>query len=124
MGFHVCEYCEQKGITISRGNTSSGDVIMEFASGRSWIMPDMIIHYVRDHGYLPPREFCEDVMSGNLIAGKRLQTKGITSPTKVGYLSGPFETSEPNIKFCFRLANLMQLAREMGNRIQYRGGKQ
>lgn len=123
MGWHECEYCLEANKKIGKNNTSSGDVIMEFASGRSWIMPDMILHYSADHGYLPPQEFIDDVMNNELLSGKRMQSKGVDSPTKVGYLSGLFKTGNPPSRFYVRLAYLIIEAKKMGNRTQYRGGK-
>ena len=51
MGFHVCEYiskeqAEKMGLRNIDVLYSSGDVIMSFTSGNSWMMPDMARLYV------------------------------------------------------------------------------
>lgn len=117
VGFHICEYCK----TTEKSRypiTSSGDVTLVFDSGRAWQMPDMILHYVADHNWLPPAELIEDVMKKKMIDGERLQTKGI--PTNVGYLSGPFETGRVPKYFVEKLESLMHQAERQGNRIQFR----
>ena len=115
MGFHICEYC---------GNaTSSGDVILEFEEGTIYKMPDMILHYIADHGWVPDAGFMNDVMCLNLVNGKRLQTKGFKEPVKVGYLSGPLPNTSRVLQpgFFMRLWSLMQQAQKMGRRSQTRG---
>jgi len=44
MGFYMCAYCIP-GAETRFHNVSSGDVTLVFDSGRSWEMPDMILHY-------------------------------------------------------------------------------
>jgi len=115
MGFHICEYCKDA--------TSSGDVILEFEEGTIYKMPDMILHYIADHGWVPDAGFMNDVMNLNLSKGTRFQTKGIKEPTRVGYLSGPL-TDNPRVLqpgFFMRLWSLMQQAQKMGRRMQTRG---
>ncbi|WP_249375347.1 hypothetical protein [Streptomyces sp. I05A-00742] len=34
------------------------------ADGTWFIAPDLVLHYVTDHGYLPPDDFVEAVLSG------------------------------------------------------------
>ena len=114
MGFHICEYC-----TGEHAETSSGDVILKFANGNTYMMPDMILHYVADHGYLPPEQFVDDVLHCAFAAGERLQTKGF--PEKVGYLSGEFAQGRAPQGFFTRLWSLMRLADKHGSRVQTRG---
>lgn len=110
MGFHVCEYCSggEKGSQFK--NTSSGDVVLVFDSGRIWQMPDMILHYVADHSWKPPDEFIEDVMHGQFSGGERFQTKGIPTPVSIAYLSGFFEKGSVPTGFLERLKSLMEQA--------------
>ncbi len=129
MGFHVCEYCTQVSFSgrAKQPALSSGDVSLFFADrgmGHQWVMPDMIVHYVRDHGYLPPQEFIDDMMLGQHIIGERWQTKGISSltPTRqVGYLSGDFPHGVPPTGFLEKLQSLMQKEQDGGDRRQTRG---
>lgn len=92
MGFHVCEYitreqAKEMGLRNQDVVYSSGDVIMTFASGQSWIMPDMARLYV-ELGWVPPQKFIDDVMNSELTSGERRQMRGASSaPTSVGYLN-------------------------------------
>lgn len=115
MGFHICEYCP-KGV---RPATSSGDVFLTFTNGHSYVMPDMIVHYVQMHVYQPPQAFVDDVMSGALLYGERAQTKSL--PVQVGYLSGDYPCGETPHLFVYVLAGMMTLAAEQGERRQTRG---
>lgn len=120
MGFHVCEYCKP-GARNRYPNTSSGDVTLVFESGRIWEMPDMILHYVADHGWLPPAEFVDDVLRGQVVSGNRLQTKSVVAPTRIGYLSGQYRQGAVPRGFVEKLESLMLQAARMGERRQYRG---
>jgi hypothetical protein len=55
-GFHCCPFCEQAvGSTAFVISSVSGDV--------QYYFPVLIVHYVSEHGYLPPKEFIEAVMA-------------------------------------------------------------
>ena len=118
MGFHMCGYCCP---SASRrfSNLSSGDVTLRFASGNIWEMPDLILHYIADHGFKRPIEFIEDVMNGTAIYSERVQTKIL--PRKIGYLSGEYVEGEVPAGFVVKLEVLMLAADKSGDRIQYRG---
>lgn len=127
MGFHVCEYCPREP---SEGNcfknTSSGDVNLTFENGHKWVMPDMILHYVADHGWSPPADFVEDVMSGVLVDFEREQTRSINfgriyDGERIGYLSGPFEKGMVPEDFVDKLEVLMHIVGSIGNRAQTKG---
>ncbi len=118
MGFHTCKFCDKA--------TSSGDVTLRFTSGHTWVMPDMILHYVAEHDYQPPAPFVEDVLGGAYVGGLREQTKsGLTAIHKVGYLAdGDFPmwlTNASRDQFFVQLWRLMELARKGGDRVQTRG---
>lgn len=129
MGFHVCEYCPREPSEGNRfKNTSSGDVNLTFENGHKWVMPDMILHYVADHGWSPPADFVEDVMSGTLVDFGRSQTRSISlgqiyDGKKVGYLSGYFEKGVVPERFVDKLEALMQIAGSAGNRSQTKGAE-
>lgn len=120
MGFHACEYCPTGG-QGRYNHLSSGDVTLIFDSGCVWEMPDMILHYIADHGWQPPAEFVDDVMNCKLIGGERLQTKSPVTPTKIAYLNGPFTQGPVPNGFVEKLESLMHQAAREGNRVQYRG---
>lgn len=53
-GFHPCEYCRPDG--------SEHKSSCQFFSTNGFVWPEMLTHYVRDHGYKPPDEFVNWVM--------------------------------------------------------------
>ena len=111
MGFHLCEYC--------RDETSSGDVTLDYGNGRIYQVPDMILHYIADHQYMPPDEFINDVMGCDLVTGCRAQTK--CTVTKVGYLSGDFPTGLTPANFFESLWSDIRKASKNHQRRQTRG---
>ncbi len=116
MGFHACEFCKdgQKG---RYPNTSSGDVTLNFSSGNSYVMPDMILHYVFDHGWVPPKRFIDDVINGEATSSDRMQMRG-SGLVSVGYLKESFETGSVPEGFIEKLEILMVAASQSGNRLQ------
>lgn len=71
-------------------------------------MPDMILHYVADHGFQPPRDFIYDVMNSEVVAGHRVQTRSM--PQRIGYLSGSFPQGAVPEGFLRKLEVLMLAA--------------
>lgn len=69
-GLHRCEFCVSPERSSRKPATSLHDEKGEFVvggaeirvpspSGVTFAAPDMIIHYVTDHGYRPPDEFLD-----------------------------------------------------------------
>lgn len=120
MGFHVCDYCKNE--------TSSGDVTLRFNTGRTWEMPDMILHYVAVHDYMPPTDFVNDILTGKVLDTDRKQAKGVGEFQKVGYLDGTNFTTwgtaqNAQGQFFIKLWTMMQEAAHHGNRRQTRSIK-
>jgi len=115
MGWHDCEYLHTG--TLKYGTKSSGDVTLVFANDHAWVMPDMILHYVADHNWLPPTAFVDDVMTVDCTGGERRQTRGgpMVQPVSVGYLSGSFQTGQVSDGFLERLEALMLKYDTSGN---------
>lgn len=93
MGFHVCAACKKAGVDVwaqtldKEAPTSSADVRLNFANGRCWVFPYKgLPHYVKHHNFQPPKEFVEDVMTGQLHTAGVVMT---TDPTSIGYLEDP-----------------------------------
>lgn len=120
MGSHSCKFGDDNDAFFEQ--TLSGDVTLEFASGRTWQMPDMIVHYIADHGWQPPTEFVEDVMGLRPIRSARAQTKGVDTITKVGYLNERFISGPVSWDLVGKLVALITQASRSGNRSQMRGG--
>jgi hypothetical protein len=126
MGFHVCAYCD--GVRDQKHwypSTSSGDVTLRFVNGNIWEMPDMILHYVADHGYLPPPDFVSDVMDGEIdhASARRTRSMGRPPARRVGYLEGKFATGQTSgpTSFINKLNLLMRMARNDGCYVQTKG---
>lgn len=93
---------------------------LNFVNGHSYVMPDMIIHYIKTHNFKPPESLVNDVLSGELDSGARGQTKA-PAVINVGYLSGnTFEVGETPKLFMFALAGMMGFAATNGDRRQTR----
>lgn len=114
MAFHTCEYCEDP----TEAATSSGDVLLVFQSGRAWLMPDLVSHYVEKHDWRPPAAFVDDVMNSTVIDGRHDRRK--TSAAKIGYLKGLYDAGAVPPEFPFRLRLVVEQATEAGNRTQMR----
>jgi hypothetical protein len=119
MGFHICKYCVDVPNAPSRfSNISSGDVTLLFENGNQWTMPDMILHYITDHGYKPPQCFIVDVLTQALAGSGRVQMRGMTSARvievrsalDVGYLDGPYDEGDVPAGFIEKLETLMKQA--------------
>jgi len=66
-GFHPCPFCDNppigmpvefEGRVIKLG---SAEIHVRAPDGRTFAAPDLIYHYVVQHGYKPPREFIDAV---------------------------------------------------------------
>jgi hypothetical protein len=68
-GFHTCEFC---GGAHGIGNfgVPSGDLL--------FVAPEMVVHYIEQHGYRPPAEFIEAVLRSPLPDSEEYQL--ITEP--------------------------------------------
>ena len=52
LGYHTCRICNRF--------EDRGEVLLR-AEERFYVMPHMILHYVRDHQYQPPKQFLENL---------------------------------------------------------------
>lgn len=67
-GFHVCEICSRpKGLLTHeeqyawmRGRSSNGEIRVT-RGNITYAAPVLIMHYIQEHGYLPPQEFLDTV---------------------------------------------------------------
>jgi hypothetical protein len=76
-GFHRCPFCPPSAASeppsptmVERGAESvtlgSAEVHVVARDGRWLVAPNLVLHYVTDHGYVPPPEFIEAVTSGRV----------------------------------------------------------
>ena len=90
---------------------------MNFSSGDSYVMPDMILHYIFDHGWVPPKRFIDDVMNREVISSDREQMRG-SGLAAIGYLRKSFEAGNVPEGFIEKLEVLMVAASQSGDRLQ------
>jgi hypothetical protein len=75
-GFHVCDLCPgeltgrvaRPSVAVERGGQlllGSAEIRVVAPDGKWYAAPELIVHYVRDHGYRPPNGFVEAVLSGH-----------------------------------------------------------
>ena len=57
LGDHDCEFCDKQESACCEIRVVSSD-------GKIYACPELILHYIEDHKYLPPQEFIDAVMSG------------------------------------------------------------
>jgi hypothetical protein len=58
LGFHECDFCE----IGKKAKSSREKVLMDKENKIKYIIPEMIFHYIEEHGYKPQKEFIEFVM--------------------------------------------------------------
>jgi hypothetical protein len=68
-GLHTCEFCGQAHGTRNFG-VPRGDVL--------FVAPEMVVHYVEQHGYCPPAEFVAAVLRSPLPDSEEYQV--LTEP--------------------------------------------
>ncbi len=66
-GFQECPFCGASGLAITnqKGNKiyiGDAEIRVKSKKGRIFAAPTLIIHYVKEHSYLPPQEFIEAIM--------------------------------------------------------------
>lgn len=58
MGYHHCEFCDDKN---AKG---CSEILVVNKQGQVYEAPILIIHYIKDHNYLPPQEFLDAIENG------------------------------------------------------------
>jgi hypothetical protein len=67
-GMHFCDFCPtfqeaRKNVRFRDVFIGSGEVHVRGGEGRVYVAPALVVHYVADHGYQPPREFVDAVLA-------------------------------------------------------------
>jgi len=71
-GAHLCELCSEPtfGVRMLRGDEElwfgTAEIRVFGLDGTTYAAPNLIYHYVVDHGYLPPEAFVRAVLEGPL----------------------------------------------------------
>ncbi len=125
MGIHLCKYCRSEGETNNRFQPSStGDVeihIEVHSHEYKYVVPDLILHYMADHGYSPCPDFIDAVLMGEVFEVVRMQTKSVAIDedtnlrwfrehgyTPIGYLTGDYNKGEIPPGFLEKLQEIME----------------
>lgn len=81
-GFYSCEFCgeeESWPIKMSMGGIErrlgDAEIRVVARNGCVYASPNLIIHYIVKHNYLPPREFIQAVMDGFLPGSDEYEMK-------------------------------------------------
>lgn len=63
MGWHDCTLCERTSprLKVDDHPTSWKNIIVPSAK-KIFVCPELIVHYIQDHGYVPPKCFVDAVM--------------------------------------------------------------
>ncbi|WP_096303745.1 hypothetical protein [Jatrophihabitans sp. GAS493] len=97
-GFHSCAFCSVSGgehPRAHRGDESvwigSAEIRVQGDGGRWLVAPNLVLHYVTDHGYLPPTEFQTAVLKHQLFLPLSREHWTGPSPVSLGLvqISGP-----------------------------------
>ena len=58
MGYHHCEFCDDKNAKCC------SEILVVNKQGQIYEAPSLITHYIKDHNYLPPKEFLDAIENG------------------------------------------------------------
>ncbi len=58
-GFHECCLCEG----AKRRPSGNGEIHVVGSDGITYVAPELVVHYVSKHRYLPPQKFIDAVMT-------------------------------------------------------------
>ncbi|MFF3249090.1 hypothetical protein ACFYWY_36415 [Streptomyces sp. NPDC002870] len=65
-GYHQCEFCQALAPAVLGGEDGakeiflgSAEVHVEGAGGVVYAAPNLVLHYILEHQYCPPWEFCQ-----------------------------------------------------------------
>lgn len=66
-GFHDCDLCVPvlNAYGAERTPSGSSEIRVPGGSGTVWAAPELILHYVEVHDYLPPDDFVRGVLNGS-----------------------------------------------------------
>lgn len=72
-GYHLCPFCDEPsfGFAVEFENEKiklgSGEIWLKGEEGKVYAAPDLIYHYIKDHGYVPPEAFLIAVKRGETV---------------------------------------------------------
>lgn len=132
MDFHSCEYCKKAMDEEGKDRVahvrprryhpiSSGDITLRLNNGATYIVPDMILHYICDHSWRPPQRFINDVLDRPFIHTSVPLPP--SPPPRIGYLhASDLELNQGSVPLLFvaRLEIILHEAVQCDGRLQAR----
>ncbi len=85
-GSHLCDFCPPPETEVRNGmafikplpeRMGNGEIRVVGRDGAVYAAPVMIAHYIREHGYLPPRQFIDAVFEDHPPSDKPRLTIGV-----------------------------------------------
>lgn len=61
LGIHECTLCPPEDLERGVQPEAGVNNLIIPGDNTTYVFPELIIHYIRDHGYAPPAEFCAAV---------------------------------------------------------------
>ena len=71
-GTHLCEFCPEPSMVLSEGGipmlnpapgtAGNGEIRVQGEGGVVYVAPTLVLHYIKAHGYLPPKAFINAVL--------------------------------------------------------------
>lgn len=84
MALYVCPKCPWKERYHKYHRAEAGETTFRFANGNLWVFPNLILHFINDHSWLPPQEFIDDAMCGTQVFFSRIGQE--TTCRRIAYL--------------------------------------
>lgn len=67
-GLHLCPWCASRLFSRHPDSPGGSAQIRVMGNGVAYAAPELIAHYVEAHGYLPPTDFIEAVLSSEAVS--------------------------------------------------------
>ncbi|WP_456340777.1 DUF7919 family protein [Streptomyces anulatus] len=66
-GFHFCPWCASRLLRRRSDGPRGSAEVRVMGSGVAYAAPELVGHYVEAHGYLPPSDFVDAVLSSDAV---------------------------------------------------------
>lgn len=66
-GFHFCPWCASRLLRRRSDGPRGSAEVRVMGSGVAYAAPELVGHYVEAHGYLPPSDFVDAVLSSDVV---------------------------------------------------------
>jgi len=120
MALHVCSLCVWRNRNHQYRCFEYGESTLKFENGHVWTFPNLILHYIQDHKWLPPEDFVNDVMKNNLSFFHIRDQERVHN--RIGYLTEvDLETSDIPEGFVDKLKNLIEQSNQFVEVLKYYG---